>query len=299
MALNDYTPVLSTITLPSGSTYYFKDAWAREQLESLVSYSKFLGVTTTELEDGATTNPVTIGGEQVEADSGDIVVYGSKEFIWNGSAWAEFGDLDAIKDLLGDLAYVDEATGEFSITPEGTINATFTGTPKAVNVDGTASGDIDASFSGTAGEVIVNGQVASSEVVVGSTEGTATYRPAGTGTAAYITGTSGANKIVKYSSSRRYKDNIDYEIDKEKYHEDLLKFKPCRFNYKTEPGLTNLGLIAEDVEEINPELCNFEGDKVESFKDRDLLVMCILELQRKDKEINELKSRLESLEAKI
>ena len=128
---------------------------------------------------------------------------------------------------------------------------------------------------------------------------TATSWPTGTGTAAYITGTSGANKIVKYSSSRRYKDNIDYEIDKEKYHEDLLKFKPCRFNYKTEPGLTNLGLIAEDVEEINPELCNFEGDKVESFKDRDLLVMCILELQRKDKEINELKSRLESLEAKI
>lgn len=120
----------------------------------------------------------------------------------------------------------------------------------------------------------------------------------GTGTAAYITGTSGANKIVKYSSSRRYKDNIDYEINKEKYHEDLLKLKPCRFNYKTEPDITNLGLIAEDVEEINPELCNFEGNKVESFKDRDLLVMCILELQRKDKEINELKSRLESLETR-
>jgi len=30
MALSDYTPVLPTITLPSGSTYYFKDAWARE-----------------------------------------------------------------------------------------------------------------------------------------------------------------------------------------------------------------------------------------------------------------------------
>ena len=109
------------------------------------------------MEDGATTNPVTIGGEQVEANSGDIVVYGSKEFIWNGSAWAEFGDLDAIKDLLGDLAYADEAVGEISITPKGTIDATFTGTSKSVNVDGTASGDIDASFSGTAGEVVVNG----------------------------------------------------------------------------------------------------------------------------------------------
>jgi len=128
---------------------------------------------------------------------------------------------------------------------------------------------------------------------------TATSWSTGSGTAAYITGNSSTGqKLVKYSSSRRYKENIDYEIDKEKYHEDLLKFKPCRFNYKTEPGLTNLGLIAEDVAEINPELCNFEDGKVESFKDRDLLVMCILELQRKDKEINELKSRLESLETR-
>lgn len=189
MALSDYTPVLSTITLPSGSTYYFKDAWAREQLEALVGYSKFLGVTTTELEDGVTTNPITIGGEQIDAASGDIVVYGSKEFIWNGSAWAEFGDLDAIKDLLGELAYVDEAVGEISIKPEGSITGTLDGTPKSVTVDGTASGDIDASFSGTAGEVIVNGQIASSEVVVGSTEGTATYRPAGTNSAPTFNGT--------------------------------------------------------------------------------------------------------------
>jgi hypothetical protein len=27
---NEYTPVLSSIKLPSGTVYYFKDTWARE-----------------------------------------------------------------------------------------------------------------------------------------------------------------------------------------------------------------------------------------------------------------------------
>lgn len=187
MALNDYTPVLSTITLPSGNIYYFKDAYARELLETLVNYSKFLGVTTTELEDGIATNPITISGESITADNGDIAIYGSKEFIWNGTAWAEFGDLDALKDLLGELAYVDTASGSY--TPKGIIASPFVGTEKAVNVDGAASGDINADFTGTEGDVVVSGTLDSSEVVVSGTIGTATYTPAGTITAPTFNGT--------------------------------------------------------------------------------------------------------------
>jgi hypothetical protein len=69
------------------NTLYIKDAEAREAISALEAYSDYLGVTTTALTDGATTNPVTINSESVEAKKGNIVNYGSKEFIFNGTAW--------------------------------------------------------------------------------------------------------------------------------------------------------------------------------------------------------------------
>jgi hypothetical protein len=128
---NQYSTI-STITLPTGTTYYFKDAEAREQIEALASYSDFLGVTGTEIEDGDTTTPIMIGGEEVYPEPGNIVLYGSKEFIWNGTAWAEFGDLSAITNMLGDLAYADTASTGY--TPEGTVSGEFTGKEGTVEV---------------------------------------------------------------------------------------------------------------------------------------------------------------------
>ena len=75
-----------SIAVVGGSTYYIKDAEAREAIDTLSSYTEFLGVTTTEIEDGSTTNPVTIGGKSVTAKKGDIVIYGAGEFIWDGAA---------------------------------------------------------------------------------------------------------------------------------------------------------------------------------------------------------------------
>lgn len=109
--------VLSSFTLPSGTTYDLKDAYARERIEALSKYTEFLGVTTTALTDGSTTNPITINSESVTAKKGDIVSYQSAEFVWNGTAWQEFGDLGA----LGDLAYVDSAEGSY--TPAGSVAA--------------------------------------------------------------------------------------------------------------------------------------------------------------------------------
>ena len=53
---------------------------------------KFIGTTTTEITDGATTNPITIDSASITATNGNVVIYGAKEFIWNGSAWEEFGN---------------------------------------------------------------------------------------------------------------------------------------------------------------------------------------------------------------
>ena len=53
-------PDISKITLPSGNTYDLKDAGARSLISQLQSYTDYLGVTTTALVDGSTTNPIVI-----------------------------------------------------------------------------------------------------------------------------------------------------------------------------------------------------------------------------------------------
>lgn len=143
---------ISVIKLPSGSEYNIKDAYARELIEELENYTDYLGVTTTELTDGATTNPITINGESVTAKKGNIVNYGASEFIFNGSAWQLFGDLSG----LGSLAFKNSASGTY--TPAGSVSATFTGTEATFDVDVTAAGDI----------------------TIGTGAGTANYTPAGT-----------------------------------------------------------------------------------------------------------------------
>lgn len=120
-----------------GSTSYdIKDADARSRIEALESYSDFLGVTTTQLVDGVTTSPViTINGDSVTAKKGNIAIYGSAEFIYDGTVWQEFGDLSALQNLLGDLAYEDAAEGSF--TPAGTVSSpSISVTPTTANVTG-------------------------------------------------------------------------------------------------------------------------------------------------------------------
>ena len=134
-------PNIKKVTLPSGNTYDLVDAGARELISALSGSTAFLGLTTTALTDGATTNPITVNGSSVTATNGNIVVYESAEFIWDGAKWVEFGDLSS----LGDLAYKDTASVSFS---GGTTDkclgsdATFTTsvTPTTTNIKATASG---------------------------------------------------------------------------------------------------------------------------------------------------------------
>lgn len=117
--------LLKKVTMTNGDVYDICDEAARERISALEAYSEYLGVTTTALVDNVTTSPdVVIAGETVTAKKGEIVNYGSKEFIYNGSVWQEFGDLSA----LGALAYEDTA----EVT--GTAAAqTFTGTEATIS----------------------------------------------------------------------------------------------------------------------------------------------------------------------
>lgn len=115
---------LKRIKLPSGTTYNIVDQGARDLIAAIEGGTAWLGVTSTPLTDGATTNPIIINGQSVTAKSGSMCAYGKKEFVFAGTAWQEFGDLSA----MGDLAYKDTATGTF--TPAGSVAApTVTVTP--------------------------------------------------------------------------------------------------------------------------------------------------------------------------
>ena len=103
-----------------GNSYNIKDATAREAIAALESGVYFLGVTSTELADGDTTNPITIDGSSVTAKNGDIVIYGTTEFILDGTKWNAFGDVA----YLGDLAYKDNASGTFTPAGSVTVNET-------------------------------------------------------------------------------------------------------------------------------------------------------------------------------
>lgn len=174
-------PEIARITLPSGTTYDFKDATARA---AIAGGTVFLGVTTTQLTDGATTQTIVIDGESISAINGGIAIYGNGEFIYADAdaKWHEIGDTGN----LGDLAYKDDATGNF--TPAGTVSKpTFTGSATTSTGTFTPTGTVSKpTFSGTEGNVSVTGTPAGT---ISSGSGTANYTPAGT----IMTGTGTAN----------------------------------------------------------------------------------------------------------
>jgi hypothetical protein len=151
-------PEISEITLPSGTTYDIKDGQAR-------SAKGWIGITTTALTDGSTTNPIAIGGQSVTATAGDITAYGDSEFIWNGSEWQEFGNLED----LGALAYKDSASGSF--TPQGSNASSSVSGSCSVTPSGTISTGTGTANYTPAGSVTVTPSTATKYVASSATGG--------------------------------------------------------------------------------------------------------------------------------
>lgn len=193
---------ISKITLPSGQVYNIKDAQARESIETIkvgiTGGLHYLGATTTALADGDNTNPITIGGKEVTAESGDIVIYGQLEFIYSDAdnRWHEFGSTGSLKAL----AFKDSASGSYK--PAGTVSKpTFTGSSSDVSITATASASGNYTPAGTVsqptftgkeiestGKFVPDGSVSvttksttnKTATVSAASSGTATYTPAGT-----------------------------------------------------------------------------------------------------------------------
>ena len=196
---------LSIVQLPDGTTRYIKDAEARAAIDTISSYTKFLGVTTTNI-DSETGATIVIDGKDVTAKTGDIVIKGAKEYIFNGTSWAEFGDLDALSDLLGDLAYNNTASADY--TPAGDVDVTLTSTPVQVIGSVTDNGTLptytptDATVLGSVTNpgTVPTFEATSGTVLTGvSTAGTLpTYTSTST---AVLTGVSTAGTVPSFSST--------------------------------------------------------------------------------------------------
>ena len=150
---------ISKITLPSGNTYDIKDAVARAAIAELSGSTYIIGVTTTPLTDGATTNPIVVNGSSVTAKNGGIAFYQNGEFVFNGTQWFEFGDTST----LGALAYKDSvALGKgsgknvlgTSATFTSTVTPTTTSVPNVTSV-GSASTWSFQMGTGTAAETLI------------------------------------------------------------------------------------------------------------------------------------------------
>lgn len=79
-----------------------------------------IGVTTTPLYDGATTNPIQINGESYTAETGDMVTYQSTEFLFNvNEVWQELGDVSVvlaiIDDIFADIAPAFDDTSTYAV----------------------------------------------------------------------------------------------------------------------------------------------------------------------------------------
>lgn len=82
-----------------------------------------VGETTTALVDSATTNPITVDGQSYTAQPNDAVIYGSKEFLFDGTKWHEFGDLSGLssKDI-GAMTNYEKAQADAAISTSDTLN---------------------------------------------------------------------------------------------------------------------------------------------------------------------------------
>lgn len=162
---------LSKLTY-NGVTYNIKDEVARETLAGAI---KILGATTTALTDEATTNPITVKGESVTAVQNDAVFYNSKEFVFDGTYWHEFGDMTGLGNMAQhDLDDVEFTTTVSAQTAETTVSQATATTTVATSTDETAA-------------------------VAPAQSGEATYTPAGTISGTAIGYASGSWDAVKVS----------------------------------------------------------------------------------------------------
>lgn len=101
---------------------------------------------------------------------------------------------------------------------------------------------------------------------------------------------SSTGQLGTVSSSERYKENIQ---SMGSYSDVLRKLRPVTFNYKSHsPESISVGLIAEEVDEVAPQLVVYNKDgECETVKYHDLVPMLLNEVIKLNKRIELLESK--------
>lgn len=98
-----------------------------------------------------------------------------------------------------------------------------------------------------------------------------------------------AGQLGTVSSSIKYKENVK-DLPAE-VSEKMYQLRPVQFNYKSQPEVLSLGLIAEEVERVDPSLCIYEDLEKKTLLTVDyakLVPIMLAELQK-------LKAKVDSL----
>jgi hypothetical protein len=228
-----------------------------------------------------TSHAVGIGAQALfsatAAGASDTVAIGhiAGYFITSGTKNCFIGSSSAANSI----AVTGITTGSYN---------TFLGYGNGLNLTGAESSNIylGASILGTTGE--------SNVLRIGSATGSAASQIART----YLAGIAGVTTTVAdavpvlissstgqlgvTSSSIRYKENIkDLTESKEIY-----SLNPVIFNYKKHaPESKSVGLIAEEVHKIMPQLVIYKDNEPETVKYNDLIVYLLAEIQKLEKRI--------------
>lgn len=191
-------------------------------------------------------------------------------------------------------------------------NTSATGSNSAYgwrSLNNLATGDTNAAFGINAGTsytttessnicILNNGTAGESHVNRIGTQGSGT----GQQNLCYIAGITGVTvtgtavlcatdgKLGTVVSSERYKDNIK-DIDQ---NLSILNLRPVEFNYKADPSsLKQYGLVAEDVHRYFPYLCFYDREnRPESVKYHEIPVLLLMEIQKLNKRIQFLESKM-------
>ena len=158
------TPTAPTAAEGTNTTQIATTAFVKTAVDSatagLAGAMHYIGVTTTAITDGSTTSTISINSENVTAATGDVVIYGSKEFVFNGASWAELGDpSNYILKVTGETGEVPkfdangnlESTG-FTLGTSVPANAVFTDTTYTIgqSINGT-TGKVDVTLTPSTG----------------------------------------------------------------------------------------------------------------------------------------------------
>ena len=161
------------------------------------------------------------------------------------------------------------------------------------NLDG-GSSNIDIGNEGVAGE--------GSTIRIGSASQTKTFIAgiSGAGVTGAAVQVNAAGQLDTAPSSERFKNQIK-QMDK--VSEAVLALKPVTFRYKTEidpAGIQQFGLVAEDVEAVNPDLVirDKEG-KPYSVRYDQVNAMLLNEFLKEHRKVEELESAVARVEARL